>query len=369
MSRPPQDSSDPAEHYPAGWVPGELPTPPRDGKRGWIIGLGVLVVVVAIGAVLLFTGQASRSAAPAADRNSPQATPTSATPQPGAMSTTIVSADDTGPITIITDDVTCGPWDNVQTAVAVPRNAGWNERDPWQPASTWNPDQRAQFEAVADALRSGADRAVSLAAQTPHRAMRELYEAFIAYGRAYAEALPNYQPKDDFLAQTSLAALDAITHICAANRSKVASVQEPGLAPVAPPTTPPTVADPANPQRFLPQPNPTCASWMQDAAALQERTQAWSALDPNVGAGQLNKEQVLVYDDVAQVVTAQADTMESAGRGSGNAVAEDFATLGALYFRAYAKAVPLIWAGDHDLAEVGFNLNNLLSLACQASEG
>ena len=201
--------------------------------------------------------------------------------------------------------------------------------------------------------------------------MRELYEAFTAYGRAYSEALPNYQPTDDFLAQTSLAALDSITHICAANRSRVASVQEPGLAPVAPPTTPPMVADPANPQRFLPQPNPTCPRWTQDDAALQERTQAWSALDPNVGTAQLNKEQVLIYDDVVPVLTTRADAMESAGRGrgSGNAVAEDFATLGALYFRAYAKAVPLVWAGDHDLAEVGFNLNELISVACQASEG
>lgn len=367
MSRPPQDPSEPAEHYPAGWAPGELPTPRRDGKRGWIVGLVALAVVVAIGAVLLFTGQDSRSAA--AERNSPNATPASATLRPGATPTTIVSADDTGPITVITDDETCGPWDNVQTAVAVARNAGWNERDPWKPASTWDPDQRAQFEAVADALRSGADRAVSLAAQTPHRVMRELYEAFIAYGRAYSDALPNYQPTDDFLAQTSLAALDSITHICAANRSRVASVQEPGLAPVAPPTTPPTVADPANPHRFLPQPNPTCARWTQDEAALQERTRAWSALDSNVGAAQLNREQVLVYDDVVSVLTAQADTMESAGRGSGNAVAEDFATLGALYFRAYAKAVPLIWAGDHHLAEVGFDLNELISVACQASEG
>jgi len=38
---------------------------------------------------------------------------------------------------------------------------------------------------------------VALAKRTPHRVMRELYEQFIAYSRAYADRIPTYTPPDD----------------------------------------------------------------------------------------------------------------------------------------------------------------------------
>ena len=90
------------------------------------------------------------------------------------------------------------------------------------------------------------------------------------------------------------------------------------------------------------------------------------ALDPNIGVGQWTPEQRAVHDLAAQVFAAHADKMEAAGRGSGNAVLEDIATLGALYFRAFAQAEPLYWAGDHALAEIGFTTNKLILAACQA---
>ena len=208
---------------------------------------------------------------------------------------------------------------------------------------------------------------MTLASQTPHRALRELYDAFIVYGRAYADALPSYQPGDDSLARTSLAALDAITTICAANRSITAMPQVPAVGPVRPPTTPPAAVDSANTQRFLPPGNPTCARWASDAAALQEQAADWLALDPNIGVAQWTPSQRAVSDNAARVFTSHADDMEASGRASGNAVVEDFATLGALYFRAFVVEQPLYWTGDHDLADVGFTLNDVVASACQVS--
>ncbi len=49
-------------------------------------------------------------------------------------------------------------------------------------------------------MRSAADQMVALAKLTPHRVMRELYEQFIAYSRAYADRIPTYTPPDDNLA-------------------------------------------------------------------------------------------------------------------------------------------------------------------------
>jgi hypothetical protein len=66
------------------------------------------------------------------------------------------------------------------------------------------------------------------------------------------------------------------------------------------------------------------------------------------------------------VLATRADTMVEAARTSNNAVVEDLATLGALYFRAFAMEEPLYWPGVHDLADVGFTLNDLVSVACQA---
>lgn len=358
---------DSGPQYPDGWAPGELPKQSRvpGGTAKWIVGAIAVVTVLAVGAVLLFTGEEPTSSASARADGPNAAAPAARTaaPAPG----TIASASDTGAIEIVTDDVTCGVWDNVQTSIAVARNSGWNERDQWVASSTWSQDQRAQFEAVGDALRTGADTAVSLAAQTPHRAMRELYEAFTVYGRSYAEGLLNYQPMDDYLAQTSLAAADAITNICSANRSKVASVQEPKLAEIASPSAPPAAGDPTNPKRFLPQSIPACTAWVASEASFNEQMAAWSQLDPNTAVGQLDKQQVLTYADAARAATEFADTMEAAGRASKNPVMEDFAALGALYFRAYAQAVPLIWAGDHDMAEAGLAINRMVTAACQAT--
>jgi hypothetical protein len=368
MSNPSQDSSTPSGDFPDGWAPGQLPAPkpPQRNWIPWIVVAVAVVITVTVSGVLAMRGDAPATASAAEPSATRSVLPSG---QPPKTPDTIVSAGDNGPVALVTDDVTCGVWDNVQTSVSIARNGGWSQRDPWVPASTWDPATRSEFEAVADALRSGADRTVALAAQTPHRVMRELYETFIAYGRAYAEGMSDYQPMSHYLAETSLAAVDSITNICGAARSKVAGVQASTLTPAAAPTTRPAVDDPANPQRFLAQASPSCDRWAQDEATLKDQTQAWSALDPNIAVGQLDKEQSLTYSAAAQAFTAHADAMVDAGKSSNNPAVEDFATLGALYFRAYAQAVPMLWSGDHDLAQVGFSVSNLITQACSATKG
>ena len=48
------------------------------------------------------------------------------------------------------------------------------------------------YESVGKAMRSAADQTVNLVKSTPHRVMRELYEQFIAYARAFADTVPTY---------------------------------------------------------------------------------------------------------------------------------------------------------------------------------
>jgi hypothetical protein len=354
--------------YPPGWVPSGPSTPPRNAKARWIVGAVVVAVVVAVGAIVVVTGRdsGSGSSGPGSSTSSePKPRPAVADLRP----TTVASADDTGPLDLLTSDVTCGPWDNVQTAIGVAQRRGWAQRDPSVPATEWDPNVRARYEAVGDALRSGTDTAVTLAAQTPSRVMRELYDAFVFYGRAYADALPTYRTQDDALARTTLAALDSITNVCAANRSITAMPQLPDVEPAPPPTALPAVGDLANPMRFLPraQPNPACGPWLPASADVRTQIQPWLALDPGVGVGQWSAEQRAVQDDAAQTFSAHADAMEAAGRRSGNATFEDLATFGALYLRAFVAEEPLYWSGVYDLAEVGLSVDGLLAAACQAT--
>ena len=69
--------------------------------------------------------------------------------------------------------------------------------------------------------------------------MRELYEQFIAYSRAYADRIPMYTPPDDDLALVSTTTGNSIGDVCAAISY--------GSAPAWGPKVPPprgTVAEP-----------------------------------------------------------------------------------------------------------------------------
>ncbi len=54
-----------------------------------------------------------------------------------------------------------------------------------------------------------ADQTVQLVKLTPHRAVRELYEQFIAYARAYIAAIPTYTASDNHLVGAVGASFDS----------------------------------------------------------------------------------------------------------------------------------------------------------------
>lgn len=121
-------------------------------------------------------------------RETPVATAPPATTS--ADTTSLASASDDGPVEIITEDPTRDAWSPIAETLSSQAANGWNDRDPSIPETDWTPGQRAQNQAIADAMMSAADQTVKLVELTPHRVMRELYEQPIAYWRAYAEAVP-----------------------------------------------------------------------------------------------------------------------------------------------------------------------------------
>jgi hypothetical protein len=334
--------------------------PPRKGSglKWLLIGVGLLLVIaITIGATLLFT------------RGSGNGTPTatSAPPTSGTGSD-IASANDTGPIAVITSEPTCDAWNPIRNTLAQVERNGWDQRDPTKPASDWTPDQRTQADAVGTAMRNAADQTVALARRTPHRVVRELYAQFIAYGRAYADSVATYTPPDDFLAGSNVSATSSLGAICDAITygSATRSVT---LLPVGPPSqvTPP--GDPSDPQPFITKPDSTCVAWVQREDKFITDLNDWIKLDPNVAGSQWTPEQRATQEAAALIFMSYASDIEAAGRHSDNPVLEDVAVLSSLYFRAYVAAGTNYVVADNYLAEAGSRLSNLISAACQSAAG
>jgi hypothetical protein len=354
---------DPDLGYPPGWTP-VTPTTPRGLRRGtrlrWT--LGVAALVIAVLAASIAVGSHSRQpAAGAAAGGSSESSAAQRNSQTG-------SAEDIGPVSVITADATCSEWTEVRGPVVAAQNAGWGRRDASKPRQAWDPARAKQFDAMGAALRTAADQTAILASRTPHRAMRELYGTFTSYGREYAAALPSYQPANDFLARTAMGAFDALTNVCAAADGSSSAILRAQVVPsVAPPTAPAPMVSTDRPARFLAQPASPCADWVPADTALQAQTKAWSSVDPDVTRDEWNADQRATVERTAQVVKGYADAMEGWGRAAGNPVFEDLAVLGAQYFRAYNLGVPTYRLGDNAFAHVGFDVSGLIAAACQAS--
>lgn len=355
---PPPPPGGPPQGYPGQWPQPQWGggPPPKKRSNGLKWGLGALALLVVIGVTAAVTISVTKHDG----REGP--TPTDET-------FGLASADDKGPANIITEDPTCAAWRPLIDTLAKTERNGWSEIDRSIPATEWTADQRRQHDEVARVMRTTADQSVQLAKLTPHRVMRELYEQFIAYTRAYVEAIPTYTQPDNELAGVSGASSNAITRICATIEYGAAEARSP-LVPTAP--TPEVLApltDPAEPERFLASGDDTCSSWIELLTKFDEDASAWKALDPAIPASDWDPQHRKVIDDVIPIMNTVADDMEQLGRQSNNPTLQDFATLAAQYRRAYASALPSYTTEDSYLGGVSAGITSAIADACRASKG
>ncbi|MDA4084652.1 hypothetical protein MHAS44199_03065, partial [Mycolicibacterium hassiacum DSM 44199] len=176
------------------------------------------------------------------------------------------------------------------------------DRDINVPATEWSPELRAEYERVANAARSAADQVVALAKATPHRIIRELYEQFIAYARAYSDAVANYTPHDEPLAGVMNSATQAIIYICSAITNKTAAARVILIEPVEPPTRFEPLHDPADSKPFMPEPDPVCSEWYALGDRLEQSpvVQAWGQLGGGIPASHWTPEQRDIHLAAAQ---------------------------------------------------------------------
>jgi hypothetical protein len=291
-------------------------------------------------------------------------------PTPSGDTFGLASADDKGPVNIITEDPSCAAWGPIaQTFIDVERRQGWNVRDPSVPAANWTPQQRDQYATVAKALRAAADQTVAIAKLTPHRVMREYYDQFIAYARAYADAIPRYIPSDDHLARVFTSSQSAIADICKAITYGSAKARSPLVPSAQPPTNTARLADPASPQRLIDMGGVKCSDWTELLEQFDADTKQWQSVDPAIAASGWSPEEKAAIDSTVPVMKKMADDMEKLGFSSSNPVVQDFAVLAAQYRRAYAEALPTYTIPDSFLSGTASETTSIIWEACKAGEG
>ncbi|WP_267307921.1 hypothetical protein [Mycobacterium barrassiae] len=282
----------------------------------------------------------------------------------------LASADDKGPANIITEDPSCAAWSPIaQTFVDVQDGASWGDRDPDVAASDWTPEQRAQFEQVGRAARNAADQTVDVAKLTPHRVMRELYEQYIAYARAYSDSIATYTPADDHMARVFTSIGSAIAHVCSAIKYGSAASRGPLIPPTGQPSNVPPLQDPNSPIRFMRSIDPVCADWTRLLDKFALDTTDWQELDPALPASKWNASQRAVADAAIPIMKTLADDIEELGQSSANVVFREFALFAAQYRRAYAQALPSYTAADSYLSGVSSSTTSAIWEACKAVGG
>ena len=332
------------------WSPGP---PPKKRGNGWKWGLGAVALLAVVGVTAAVTISVTK------DNSS---TPTS----PSGNDFGLASANDKGPANIITEDPSCAAWRPISDTFADIQKKGWNKRDPAIPATAWTPEQRAQYEEVGRAARNAADQTVQLAKLTPHRVMREVFEQFVAYARAYSDAIPTYKPSDDNLAGVVTSTGTALGDICSAIDWHSAEARSPLISAPAPPSDFAALTDPNDPKRFLTTADPTCPEWVRLIDRFDVDTKAWQDLNPNIRASDWSTEQRVVIDAVLPVMKQYADSVEKLGRSSANPVIQDLAVASAQYRRAYSAGLPTYTSADYYLAEAAVRTTSTIYAACKA---
>ncbi|MGA5534696.1 hypothetical protein [Mycolicibacterium nivoides] len=332
------------------------PPPNKGGKGKWIlVGLALVAIIAVsiVGTVLVLRPESGGG-------NGQQ----SNTANGGSE---FASANDTGPANIITEEPTCEAWGKISDGLeaAVP---GWNDQDYSKPATNWTPEERALFEKKSAALTDAIPSVTSLAKQTPHRVMRELYGQYLAYSRAVIDSIPTYSSEDNYIVGASNQLAGALNRICDAIYFRAAQQTAPLIS------APPAPSDvksmnstaSAEPDRFLSGHIDTCKDWMALAERFDKDSEPWRQVSAKIPATEWTPDQKAAMDAVVPVMTTYSDEMEQLGRKSQNLVWEDFATLSAQYMRAYVQGIPTYTVNIGYLSSVSTSISNSIYWACKA---
>ncbi len=330
------------------------------------MGLALIAVIAlsVVGTVLVLRPESNSNAGDG--DNGGGNPPTSATSQNGKSE--FASANDTGPVNIIAEDPTCEAWGKVSGEIAdVANSVNWQGRDASIPSNAWTPEQRTMYETVSEATAGAADKTEKLARLTPHRVMRELYEQYVVYARAFVQTIPTYSARDENAGVTVDTLGTALSNICTAEMHGTSARILPFVSTPPPPTKVLAPNNESLPEKMLERGNPICAAWSESSQKFTDATSAWTALNPDIPAKEWTPEERSINESAASVMASNADELQQFGQQSGSPVIEDIAILAAQYRRAFVAAVPNYTPVDNQLANAAAELVKVIIWACKAS--
>lgn len=340
--------------------PNTMPPPQKKGPVKWILGAIALIAVIAVTAVVAVSCAGGKGT-----NNGGGGTSTS-----GSKSD-IASANDTGPVSVITEDPSCAPWGPINDTLANIEKNGWDKRDPSLPATSWTPDIRDQHQAVARAMENAANQSIPLIKLTTHRVMRELFEQFRVYARAYAAKIESYTPDDNNIALTVNSIGATILGVCQSISFGSAAARSPLIAAAEPPARTTTVGDPASPQRFMKSGDPICEPWISalNNFNTDPAISAWFKTDPNIPASSWTPDLRAVNEAIVSPMKEFTNSISQLGANSQNPSIQDFATLAVQYGSSFIEALPTYTQPDEHLYDVLRYAPGIISGACKAGGG
>ncbi|PQD99033.1 hypothetical protein CYL16_19680 [Mycobacterium sp. EPG1] len=196
--------------------------------------------------------------------------------------------------------------------------------------------------------------------------MFRLYSQFIAYSRAYADAIDDYTYQDDSLVGVAISASAAITAVCDAITYGSAGARSPLIARAASTPGLSVLADPDDAEPFLTPQNPICSQWNSSVATFDGALAEWKLLDPNLSYTDMSPAQRLVMDSVRDPMEAFALEIQQLGLDSDDPTFSDIATLSAQYLRGYASAVRTYTPADNFLVLAASASSAIIGEACNA---
>lgn len=334
--------------------------PQKKDALKWILGAIALIAVIAVTAVVAVTF---------AGGNDTHSGNSGSTTTSGSKSD-IASANDTAPISVITEDPSCAPWNPVNNIVAdTQKDGSWDQRDPSIPASAWTADMRARYTSVANALRTAADQTIPLVKLTPHRVMRELYEQYIAYARLFVDRVPSYTQADNTTLAVATTTGSVISSVCNSISSGSAAARGPIVPAADSPSETASPGNPSNPEKFMGTADAQCSSWNRtvDELTTSPVFADWLKIDSAIPASRWTPQDKLANDAVKPVISRAIDAYEQLARSSTNPTAGDFGTLAVLYGRAFIQGLPTYTGADMNLYLVFLRAPGIISSACKTA--
>lgn len=276
----------------------------------------------------------------------------------------IASSHDTGPVTLIVDDPTCGQIREISDSIR-PTLESLDKFDPQIPASQWTDSRRSRYQEALGQLNTAADKYLQIAKQTPSRVMRELYLQSVAYYQAFVTRIDSYVPETHNIALAARYYVETIEYICSAEfateeRKDDQRSVDPG------PIAAPSIAEAAIPQVLMKEPDPVCPAWIDSMERSELEIQAWRrGFDPSLPAGTWPESQRNLMASAKPVFQQEINKMNTSLKTVSNPTLRDLTALSSLYLSTFIAWSDTYVPQDMWLYNTAISLRNAIATSCQ----